>query len=308
MLAQPELPAHAPPMGAMGVFTQVPFWQVSPALQVPQVNIAPQPFAIWPHVAPAAAHVVGTQAQSLSFADVQPGAQQPSELWHAVIGWLMQTTLQRLGEPETLSTVQALLSSHEVGQLPSQTSPATTTPSPHEFEQSLSVSSSHAVGQQPSSFLQPVIRLERHSRLQFWAEPDATSVRHASVDSQLSQLPSQVSPVSTTPSPHVIEQSLSESESQAAGQHPSSSTQVSTIETAQVAEQASALPWSVAMEHADALVHSVGHAPSPVAMAASQASLEDTTPSPQVTTTGWVLPPFSTGLPQPTVTNKINNI
>jgi len=154
----------------------------------------------------------------------------------------MHTTLQRLGEPETLSTVHALLSSHEVGQLPSQTSPATTTPSPHELEQSLSVSSSHPVGQQPSSFLHPVMRLDRHSRLQFCAEPDCTVVKQASAESQLSQLPSQVSPSSTTPSPQVIEQSLSVSESQAAGQHPSSSRHVSTIETAQVAEQASALP------------------------------------------------------------------
>jgi hypothetical protein len=67
-----------------------------------------------------------TDWQSLSVSESQPGAQQPSPFVHAKIRELEQSKSQVVALPVAVSTVQALLSSQLVAQLPSQTSPAST--------------------------------------------------------------------------------------------------------------------------------------------------------------------------------------
>jgi hypothetical protein len=70
-------------------------------------------------------------AQSLSLLFMQPGAQQPSPLLQVVIGALTHLAVHVAAAPVSMSVVQTLLSSHELGQLPSQVSPGSTTPLPH---------------------------------------------------------------------------------------------------------------------------------------------------------------------------------
>jgi len=91
-------------------------------------QVSPCSTIVFPQVGP----------QSLSTADVHPVGQQPSPDVQAVTGTLAHCALQLLALPVSVSAVQALESSHEVGQLPSQVSPASTTPLLQVAEQSSS--------------------------------------------------------------------------------------------------------------------------------------------------------------------------
>jgi len=96
------------------------------------------------------------EEQSLSFAAVHPLGQHPSPLAHAVRGVLVHWKEHASTVPVEPSVVQAFPSSQEVGQLPSQVSPASTVPLPQVAEQSLSVPLVQAEGQQPSADTQVV--------------------------------------------------------------------------------------------------------------------------------------------------------
>jgi hypothetical protein len=67
---------------------------------------------------------------------LQPAGQQPSPGAHTVIGWKVQAALQLAALPVSASAVQATPSLQEVGQLPSQLSPGSSTPLPQLAEQS----------------------------------------------------------------------------------------------------------------------------------------------------------------------------
>jgi len=72
-------------------------------------------------------------------AAVQPAGQHPSPDVQAVTGTLAHCALQLAALPVRVSVVQALLSPHEVGQLPSHVSPASITPLLQVGEQSESL-------------------------------------------------------------------------------------------------------------------------------------------------------------------------
>jgi hypothetical protein len=88
--------------------------------------------------------------QSLSFVEVQPSAQQPSLPTQAEIVVYVQRTLHVSGDPVNESRVQGSLSSHDVGQFPSQVSPVSTFPLPHVAAQSSSLPALQFEGQHPS--------------------------------------------------------------------------------------------------------------------------------------------------------------
>jgi len=124
--------------------------------------------------------------------------------------------------PVILSRVQATPSLHSVGQSPSQVSLASTTPLPHEAEQSPSVVLLQPEAQQPSPARHSVTGWKEQATLQLSGLPVMVSMVHAlpSLHS-VGQVPSQVSPSCTTPSPQKPEQSESLAELQPAGQQPS---------------------------------------------------------------------------------------
>jgi len=117
--------------------------------------------------------------------------------------------LQLAGLPVIESCVQALPSLHSVGQLPSQVSPASITPLPHEALQSLSLPLLHPAGQQPSPPVQTVMGVLVHSAVHCDALPLSVSSVHAFPSSQLEghdpgpdvRPGSQLSPGSSTPLP-----------------------------------------------------------------------------------------------------------
>ncbi len=88
--------------------------------------------------------------QSLSLSWLHLAAQQPSPLVHVETGAWEHAAEHDAALPVSVSMVQALPSLHEVGQLPSQASPGSTTPLPHVAEQSLSSACVQPGGQQPS--------------------------------------------------------------------------------------------------------------------------------------------------------------
>jgi hypothetical protein len=127
-----------------------------------------------------------------------------------------------LAAPLRVSVVQTLLSLHEAGQLPSQVSPDSTVPLPQLTEHSPSFVLLQPGAQHPSPLEQTVMAECVHTRLQVPAEPVEPSVLQPLPSLQLGgQLPSQVSPDSTTPLPHLTVQSLSLVELQPGAQHPS---------------------------------------------------------------------------------------
>jgi hypothetical protein len=96
------------------------------------------------------------------------------------------------------------------------------TPFPQRAGQSESLLLLHPEGQQPSPELHAVTGACVHTTSQLPAFPVLTSVVHALPSLQLAgQLPSQISPGSTTPFPHVAPQSLSVLALQPDGQQPS---------------------------------------------------------------------------------------
>lgn len=134
----------------------------------------------------------------------------------------MHAALQELAEPVDVSTVHELPSLQSAGQLPSQVSPGSTTRLPQLAEQSLSVLLLQPAGQQPSPVTHCEIAWWLQAALQFDALPVwASSVQAFPSLQSTGQLPSQVSPVSTTPLPQLAEQSESLLLVHPAGQQPS---------------------------------------------------------------------------------------
>ena len=88
--------------------------------------------------------------QSLSFVALQPGAQHPSPLVHALTPTWLQTAEQLEADPTSVSVVHASASSQLVGQWPSQVSLPSMMPLPQLAEQSLSFVALHPGAQQPS--------------------------------------------------------------------------------------------------------------------------------------------------------------
>jgi hypothetical protein len=188
---------------------------------------------------------------------VQPGAQQPSPLLQVVIGALLQAASQVAAVPVRASVVQALLSLHEVLQLPSQVSPGSITPLPHLGPQSTSVFALHCVAMQQVSTvlpLQVVIALLAHSTLHLSALPVSASVVQLLLSLQVvGQLPSQVSPGSTWPSPQRGAggaQSLSFAFVQPGAQQPSPPLHAVIATFEQTALQVAALPDRASVVHA----------------------------------------------------------
>jgi hypothetical protein len=93
--------------------------------------------------------------QLLSLFALHPGAQQPSPPVHAVIG--VKTHARVHAVPVSMSLVHEFMSLHIVGQLPSQSSPISTTPFPQAEGQLLSLVPLHPGGQHPSPFVHVVI-------------------------------------------------------------------------------------------------------------------------------------------------------
>ena len=220
-------------------------------------------------------------SQSLSFAAVQPLGQQPSLFVHALIGGYEHIELHMAALPVSTSRVQALPSLQLLGQVPmgSHVSPDSTTPFPHDGEQSLSEVALHPAGQHPSPPTHIVIATELHAALQLAALPVSVSVVHALPSSQLvGQLPggSHVSSGSMTPLPQLGEQSLSEPLLQALGQQPSSSAQASIGVDSHAAVHSAALPMSASTVHALPSSQPVGQFPG-----GSQVSPSSTTSFPQ---------------------------
>ena len=139
-----------------------------------------------------------TGSQSVSLRLLQPNAQQPSPLVQLVFAILLQTALQVVAEPLRESTVQTLESKHEVGQLPSQDSFASTIEFPQAAVQSSSLLLLQPAGQQPSPFAQEVMSSKTQTALQSFELPLRESVVQASASShEAGQFPSQDSPAST---------------------------------------------------------------------------------------------------------------
>jgi hypothetical protein len=137
-----------------------------------------------------------------------------------------QAAVQLAALPVSESMVQAFPSLHEasVGQLPSQSSPASTTPFPQLAEQLLSLLALHPLGQQPSPFVHVEMVWRAHAKLQLVALPVMVSIVHAFPSLQVAGhvlCGSQVSPISTTPLPQLAEQLLSLLALQPGGQQPS---------------------------------------------------------------------------------------
>ncbi len=149
--------------------------------------------------------------QSLSVATLQPAGQQPSPWTQAVTGSYVQRALQLAAAPVIASRVQARPSLHEVGQLPSQTSPGSGVPLPQRGWQSESVSVEQPTGQQPSLSMQWIVGSFEQRAVQASGVPIIRSVEQASPSSQLfGQAPtpdsmpgSHCSPSSRRPLPQV---------------------------------------------------------------------------------------------------------
>jgi hypothetical protein len=141
--------------------------------------------------------------QSSSVVALHPLGQQPSPSVQAVMLTNEHSALQLDAAPTSVSVVQAIASSHEVGQSPSHVSGASTVPFPQLAEQSSSVVTSHPPGQQPSPSWQLVIGVDEHTALHSSAEPVSSSAVQAVASSHVvGQSPSQTSEPWTTPSPH----------------------------------------------------------------------------------------------------------
>jgi hypothetical protein len=140
-----------------------------------------------------------------------------------------------------------MLSLHEVGQedFGSQVSPFSTTPFPQVGGQSESLLALHPVGQQPSPETQVVMAVWVQATLQVALLPVIWSVVQAMLSLQevgQEDFGSQVSPFSTTPLPHLGEQSESVLALHPAGQQPSPETQVVTGVWLQATLQLALLP------------------------------------------------------------------
>jgi hypothetical protein len=109
--------------------------------------------------------------QLASFPELQPIGQQPSPPVHIVIGACVHTKLQLPADPVIPSVVHGLLSLHDVGQFPSQVSPGSVMPLPHEAVQSLSLAALQPGPQQPSELRHIVIGLNVQTTLHDAVDP-----------------------------------------------------------------------------------------------------------------------------------------
>lgn len=179
-------------------------------------------------VSPDSSRPLPQPRQSLSFAAVQPGAQQPSPFAQLVMVWCVQLSVQDAALPAVPSMVHALESLqlsiwHMLGG--SQVSPPSRVPLPQVGEQSLSVLALQPGGQQLSPFSQAVMVWCAQADVQLAGLPVGVSRVHATPSLQLiiahALGGSQVSPASTIRLPQLAEQLLSLVALQPPGQQPS---------------------------------------------------------------------------------------
>jgi hypothetical protein len=202
------------------------------------------------HVSPQAGSVTPlphSQLQSLSLVVLQAGGQQLSPLVQVEIIAPSTHFASQVEELPCRTRRWQPTAGQLVGQLPSQVSPASTTPFPQWGVQSLSVLALQAAGQQPSPFTHAVCWTS--STHWAWQESGLASRRNVqpTCGQVVGQLDSgsQCSPqaVSIAPLPHWQVQSLSSAVVQPGGQHESPLTHaVSVPVCAQRAVQVSALP------------------------------------------------------------------
>jgi hypothetical protein len=221
-----------------------------------------------------------TQSESVS--ELHADGQHPSPPVHEVT--LECAHAIEHPDPTKRSVVQAIASSHDVGHIPSQVSGGSTTPLPHDAEQSESLSAEHPGAQQPSPLVHAVMAVLLHEL----EHPDPTkrSVVHAIASlhdrghapAPLVMAVSQSSGGSTTPLPHDAEQSLSLSDVHAEGQHPSPPAQEVIAVLLHDAEHPA--PTTRSSVHATPSSHDRGHTPGPLVMAVSQSSSASTIPLP----------------------------
>jgi hypothetical protein len=149
--------------------------------------------------------------QLLSLFALQPAGQQASPPTHIVIGGCVHRTLHCVGVPESTSFVQASPSlAQVVRQLPSQSSPISTTEFPQTGVQLPSLLALQPGGQQLSPPMHIVTGVNVHWTLHCPFDPVRVSEVQGFPSLQVAgQLPSHVSPVSTTLFPHTGEQSVS---------------------------------------------------------------------------------------------------
>jgi hypothetical protein len=218
-----------------------------------------------------------TGVQALSLTALQPDGQQESPLPHTVMGAWPQARLHVPAPPEVVSDVQLFPSLHEAGQLPSHVSPGSTTALPQTAGQSLSLLRLQPDGQQPSPPVQAVMLECPHVRLHAPALPDVVSVVQLLPSLQLAgQLPSQVSPVSTAPLPHVTAHSLSLLLLQPGAQQPSPVTHVVMSVYVQTTLHWLVAPLRVSVVQTLLSLQDAGQLP-------SQVSPDSTVPLPQLT-------------------------
>jgi hypothetical protein len=195
-----------------------------------------------------------TGVQLLSVLALQPDGQQPSPFVQAVTAVVFtHLAVQAAAVPCSMR------SWHPTGgQLEGQLAPShvslqagSVTPLPHWQAQSLSLAVVHPEAQQPSPLVQAVMTVVfTHLAVHAVAVPCSIRCWHPIGGQLVGQLPSQVSPGSTIPSPQRGWQSLSLALVQPAGQQPSPFAQaVCTPSSTQLAVQAAADPISFFRMH-----------------------------------------------------------
>ena len=206
-----------------------------------------------------------TGMQSLSLRLLHPGAQHPSLLAQLVTAILVQKASQAVAEPFNVSTVQTLESSHVIGQFPSQLSFVSITLFPQLGVQSPSLLLLHPLGQHWSPCAQVVMSENTQTASQVCPLPLRASDVQTNPSSQVvGQLPSQISPASTT----LFEQSGAQSSSlrllHPGAQQPSPEIHVTIAGYEQAAVQAVEEPDNVLVVHAFWSSQLEGQSPSQV--------------------------------------------
>jgi hypothetical protein len=193
-----------------------------------------------------------------------PGAQQPSPETAAVIATLLHATLQP--EPTRESVVQALLSSHVVGQLlsGSHVSPGSTISLPHTPLQSVSLVALQPEAQHPSPATQAAIVVNEHRASHVPAEPSSVSVVQLTPSLHVvgHEAPSHTSPDSTTSLPHTGAQSPSFVALAPDGQQRSPLNATVIGRLLHVTLQLSGEPFNTSLVHATPSSQVVGQSPS----------------------------------------------
>jgi hypothetical protein len=180
-------------------------------------HVSPDSTTPFPHMA----------VQFESFVALQPDGQHESPPVHLGIGGYEHTTLHCPDVPVRTFVVHEFMSSHVAGQFPSHVSPDSTTLLPQAGVQLLSLFALQPGAQQPSPPVHVVIAGYEQTTLHVAAAPARTFVVHEFPSSHVAgQLPSHVSPDSTTPLPHTAVQLLSFVWLQPGAQQPSPFVQV----------------------------------------------------------------------------------